>query len=279
MEGLEEQALAGGHGAVLRMEGNLHAFLACLGGGPRGRVEELEGYTRVRSGIKHLNRIIDCRIEDGRAEACMRREIDYFDSIGEGFQFVLTESSRPLSLARRLVETDFSLSCDLPAMALDISAWKAGRSDKPRLPEGAALQRVACEDELEDWLKVCECAYPFGGENREASWSMLGALAKNGKTKFYLVRASDAPVHAAALFVSGHDAGLYWGATAIGHRGRGYAAACQRAMLSDLAEGGIEMAFLQASDASHGLNLSTGFYDIGRMRIFERQRPKQGTTA
>jgi ribosomal protein S18 acetylase RimI-like enzyme len=279
MRGVEDHGLAEGHEMVLRMEGNLHAFLACLGSGPRGRVEALEGYTRVRSGIKDMNRIIRCRMEDAQVEACISKEVDFFGSVGEGFQFVLSRSSRPPSLAQRLLESDFRLSCDLPAMALDIATWIDGEPRKPRIPDGCALQRVSGEDGLADWMKVCECAYPFGGANREAAWSMLGALSENPDFAFYLVRASDAPVHAAALYANGNDAGLYWGATEAGYRGRGYAAACQTAMLSDLAERGMETAFLQASEASHGINLRTGFRDIGRMRIFEKKRPRQGPTA
>lgn len=255
---------------IVRMERNLHDFLAAQGERPGASCHQEAGYTRVISGLPGINRIIRCNLSPDGADQAIATESAFFHAIGESYEWLLTPSTRPSDLGKRLASAGLCLLWDLPAMFLNLRAWTPDRTELVALgrTDETVIRHLAATEEMDDWRSVAASAYPFGATRQDAARSMLSHLHGLPAFTFWLLSTAGKPVSVASSFRSGEDAGLFWFATLPEFRGKGYAGRIGVQMLKHLRGEGVRRVFLQASDAGHGLYANLGFRDLCRVSTF-----------
>ena len=128
-------------------------------------------------------------------------------------------------------------------------------------PDGLTIRRVRTED---DWAAYVGIQVDvFGIDAAVAAEFPPYRLVGADRMELLVGEADDVVTCAAAVFVTGSDAGLYAVATSAAHRGRGHGSAITAAGVDIAAASGARVVSLQASPDGFPVYLELGFVESG----------------
>jgi hypothetical protein len=162
--------------------------------------------------------VIYSHLDDASVEAAIQEQIDYFESLGQDFEWKLYDHDRPADLKDRLVAHGFLVEEAEAVLVLDLERapdllWQPVKHD---------IRRIAAPEKLSDVRRVEEQVW-----DEDFSWIglYLGAALREhaDQMSVYAAYIDEKPASAAWVYFPQHSqfASLWGGATLIGARKQG----------------------------------------------------------
>jgi GNAT superfamily N-acetyltransferase len=223
---------------------------------PGMRREEAPGVVRLVDLEGTHSAVIYSSLDDGSADAAIRREAAYFAGMRHELEWKLYTHDRPGDLHQRLVEHGF-VAGELEAiMALDL----AQVSQALLWPVPSAVRRIARPEDLRDVTRVREAVWP--GEHGWLEARLAATMrAEPERLSVYVFYEGDEPVSAARIHFPARSAfaSLWGGATLPLSRGRGCYTALLAARVQEALRRGVHYLTIDASPMSRPIVAKHGF--------------------
>ncbi|MFJ1748382.1 GNAT family N-acetyltransferase [Streptomyces sp. NPDC088116] len=224
--------------------------------GSGARVERAGAVVRQVGAAHDWNGVLWSDLDDGTAASEIAAQVEYFASLGHGFEWKLYAHDRPDDLAARLSAAGFAPE---PSEALMV-AETTGLPTGIELPEGVRLLPVTDAAGVALVADVHERA--FGSDSTRLRDRLSAQLSQAPDTVCAVVAMADGrPVSAARMELppGARFAGLWGGGTVAQWRGRGIyrALIAQRARIA--AARGYRYLQVDASDESRPILERLGF--------------------
>ncbi len=253
---------------IAAMEKNLHRFLHAQTVGA-GKTENPEtGMQRLITGIPNINRII-CghETQNSLSSESVSRELDFFQARKERLQWVVRKSGGSSPVETLLAGCGLSCLVEMPAQWLDLG--KAALDDDSLISLDSRLCRCESPEDMETWLRVAACAYPFGGSNSPQAIKMLRGMHSFPGFDFYLLKTGEKPCGTSMVLQTEDTGGIYWVSISPEYRNQGLGRAIIVMSMKAAKANGARAIYLQASQEAYSLYSKLGFSDICTIALYE----------
>lgn len=251
------------------LEGNLAEFLLYYGKAPGAHIHQDATATWVLTGIREpfFNAVVRTDLPPELLDAAIDVTLAPFITRRVPMLWWVTPATRPAGLGAHLEAHGLTYRGEGPGMAADLRAL----SDDGTIPAGFAVEEVADEAALLEWLRTNQKAYDAGASAVDSAYvaveSALGFGAELPYRRF-LGRLNGAPVATAALFLGAGVAGLYAVASIGPARRRGVGSAISLAVLREARACGYRAAVLESSPSGFNVYSRLGFRECCRLRSY-----------
>lgn len=194
------------------------------------------------------------------ADAVIREQIEYFNSIGQGFEWKLYSHDTPADLKDRLVAQGFEVEEDEAIMILDLK----NMPEILRQPVSADIRRITNPDLIaKEVTGIHRQVWDEDSDERAIELANELRQTPDG-ISFYTAYADGIPVSSAWIRFS-HDspfASLWGGSTLPQYRNRGFYTALLAVRAQEAIQRGREFLTIDASDMSRPIVQKLGFVQI-----------------
>lgn len=200
--------------------------------------------------------VVHSQLSEAIAEDVIREQVEYFESIGQDFEWKFYDYDQPADLLERLRSYGFEIEESEAIMVLDLEQapvvlWQ------PVVPE---IMRIVTPDDLSDVLAVEEQVW-------DDDFTWLGDYLGRALTRFpeqmsvYAARVEGKPVSSAWIYFPKHSrfASLWGGSTLRDYRGRGLYTALLAVRAQEARERQVRFLTVDASDMSRPILEKFGF--------------------
>jgi hypothetical protein len=204
------------------------------------------------------NFILYSNLNEANADAIIKRETAYFDSIGHPFEWKVYDHDQPADLRQRLLDFDFTERERDAIMVLDVE----NVPDFLRQPDPTIdVRRLTEPEQLKDVIAVLSQVWP--DENSEWLYEVIGTNMREQPdfTHVFVVYVADEP--ASAGWISFHEnsqfASLWGGSTVEKYRKMRLYTAVTAARVQAALQRGYRFLTIDASPMNEPIAASRGF--------------------
>lgn len=214
------------------------------------------------------SRILQVCLDDDEADRCIKAIRAKLTERNLFALWLVTPSSRPESLERRLAENGFSLNRSWRSMAIS-----AGHRPTSLMPCGLKIVEVTDDVGLKAWADVMVKNFDMDEDVQgpfSAYYAGIG-IGDRSKRRYYTGHVDGMPVATAALFYGREAAGIYYVSTAKAYEGNGIGTAMTCHVLGEARNAGYRIATLNASDQGYPLYKRLGFKEYYETKIYHSE--------
>jgi hypothetical protein len=200
--------------------------------------------------------IIYSRLNEANAEAVIREQMSYFESIGQDLEWKVYDYDEPPDLKERLASHGFSIEEAEALLVLDLE-------DAPQIlwqPVSRHIQRITDPDKIQDVLSIEQQVWD---EDFSDLGQYLGTALRNSpdQMSIYLVDIEGQPASAAWIYFPKHSqfASLWGGSTVSGFRKQGLYTALLAVRAQEARARGVRYLTVDASTMSRPILEKFGF--------------------
>ncbi|MCI0714304.1 MAG: GNAT family N-acetyltransferase [Chloroflexi bacterium] len=200
--------------------------------------------------------IVYSQLNEANADDVIREQINYFEGIGQDFEWKLYDYDKPSDLKERLEAHGFSVEDVEAVMVLDLEI----APDTLWQPVGHDVRRITNPDTLADIQTIEQQVW-----NEDASWvfDLLGNALRNfpERMSVYVAYVDGRPASAAWIYCPEHSqfASLFGGATISEFRKRGLYTALLAGRAQEARARGVKYLTVDASPMSRPILEKFGF--------------------
>lgn len=229
--------------------------------------------------VRHINisdtwegAIIHSRLDETNADAEIEAQIDYFESIGQSFEWKIYDYDTPHDLKERLVAHGFEIEAEEAVLVLDL----ADAPEKFWQPITHDVRKITSPDKVSDVVTVHEQVWE---ETQPWLTQYLTESLANypDKMSIYAAYVNEKPVCAAWIyFAEGSQFGGLWGGSTLeAYRGQGIYTAVVAARAQEAKARGIKYLTVDTTPMSRPILEKRGFKTIARSFPCKWTHPKR----
>ena len=222
-------------------------------------VEARPDVTRRSWAAGELNEVTAHDLDSSDADAAIQAQIDYFKSLGKGFEWKVFSFDRPADLVERLRSAGFTVGDREALVVYDVADGLTSFEGPPR----CEVRRVVTAEQLADFRQVAEAVFQ---KDYSLTTNELAEALATGRTGHdaYVAYVEGVPVAIGRLYTDPDSAfaGFYGGGTLPQFRGRGCYRAITAARACDAAAAGARYLQVDALPTSLPILLRLGFVRI-----------------
>jgi GNAT superfamily N-acetyltransferase len=263
------------------VKANLNALNRYLGRSPYAEVDEVPGYYRWRTAIRHpyFNGVIVSSPPDAAAGERIRGAAAYFLSKGVDAATWWLDPAVPVeSWAPVLTEHGLTLDSQLPGMAMALEEL----ADEPagvapvlsgvvakRTPMDIDIKRVEGSATLRTWAETFVAGYGLPRDRAVPFFTLYDSLqGEEAPLRSYMAYRAGVPVATSSVFYAEGVAGIYDVSTLPAARGHGIGAAITLAPLLEARTSGYRVGILQSSSMGLRIYERLGFRAVCQVEHF-----------
>jgi GNAT superfamily N-acetyltransferase len=230
--------------------------------------ETLPGIVRFTRPAPGMNFVLYSRLEPEKMRPSIQAQIDYFQPLGQPFEWIVYDHDSPPDLTSQLAQHGFVIGEREPILALDL------KEAPPALlaPIQADVRRIETRAGLDDVIEVMERVY--GGSFAWIRGRLGDHLEIPGYLSVYAAYADNRPACAGWIYYAANNptacfAGLWGGSTVEDQRGKGFYQAVLARRVQEARERGCGFLYINASEMSEPIVRKHGFQLLDTMRSCE----------
>ncbi|NTU31893.1 GNAT family N-acetyltransferase [Brevibacillus sp. HB1.1] len=223
---------------------------------PNVRREETEHIVRHVSLSDEPGTVLFSRMSEANAEELIAREIEYFSSLQQSFEWKLFDYDQPANLLERLEAHGFTTGEEEALLVMDVAQAEDMRS-RSIPPE---IRQITNSAGIDDIMQLEEQVW--GSANPEMAARLKKDLAEDPKHLLvYAAYSGDQAVSAAWMYLhEGTSFGSLWGGSTLpAYRNKGYYTALVAIRVQVAHERGYPLLMVDASPMSRPILEKKGF--------------------
>lgn len=233
---------------------------------PGTRKDILPGVVRFTRPAPGMNFVLYSRLDPEGADETIQAQVDYFQPLGQPFEWRVYDHDAPPNLTDLLARHGFEIDeTSEPILVLDLQEAPADLL----APVKANVRRIDTRDGLNDVIEVMERVY--GGNFSWIRGRLGDHLEVPGYLSVYAAYADHRPACAGWIYYAASGtvprfASLWGGSTVAELRGQGLYKALLARRVQEALERGCGYLYINASDMSEPIVRKYGFQILDHMR-------------